>query len=155
VNRENPEMDAFSDGGAPIHMAAQIGSLDCTRELINAGADINSRCNYKQETPLHIAVDFSHSDLCSWLIDNGSDPTIKNKSGQDVLEAAGPSIKLDDTCITKIQKGKKNPNIQISQPQQLTKKIQKTKKNRHSPNLFLFLLFFLSFPHRNKNIIQN
>jgi len=37
------DSDAYIDGGAPIHLAAMMGELECIKVLLDNGADINSK----------------------------------------------------------------------------------------------------------------
>jgi len=97
VNVSNQCMDAFSDGGQPIHVASQQGSIEIVEFLVNVGASINSQANYNKDTPLHLAVEFGHSDLCKVLLAKGADPTALNSRGVPPLETL-PDPKIDDEC---------------------------------------------------------
>lgn len=46
----------FLTGYSPLHHAVQSDSVDCMRELIEAGADVNKGDGTSGRTPLHHAV---------------------------------------------------------------------------------------------------
>jgi ankyrin repeat protein len=70
-------------GLMPLHLAAQEGSLEAARVLLDHRADVdrvNSFCN----TPLFVAVFNSRGrgDLIALLRERGADPLKANNSGQ-------------------------------------------------------------------------
>lgn len=46
----------YGENQTPIHYAAKNDADTALQELINIGADVNSR-DYKQRTPLHVAAE--------------------------------------------------------------------------------------------------
>lgn len=81
VNTPNEEMDEFTDGGLPIHLAAQSGCLEALNLLIERKSDIDSQLNPSQDTPLHLAVRFNHYEAVKSLVDAGASRSINNRDG--------------------------------------------------------------------------
>ncbi len=59
-------------------MAIRWGSNETAALLIRAGADVNAPNNLK-ETPLHYAVMGINKQLVHLLLENGANPTLKEK----------------------------------------------------------------------------
>jgi len=71
------------DGGnTPLWFAAQgaRSGLDVVRLLINAGADINLRCEHGR-TALHMAAAWGHLAEVQLLLDHGADPDLRDDGG--------------------------------------------------------------------------
>jgi ankyrin repeat protein len=70
-------------GFTPLHLAAQEGSLDAARALLDHGAEID-RTNATGNTPLFVAVFNSkgQGDMVALLRECGGDPLKVNSSGQ-------------------------------------------------------------------------
>lgn len=81
VNTPNEEMDEFTDGGLPIHLAAHNGCMDVLNLLIERGAAVESQQNPAQDTPLHLAVRFNQYDAVQALMAAGASKDIKNREG--------------------------------------------------------------------------
>jgi len=80
---------AKKDGGGltPLTYAAREGCLDCTRILVEAGANVNQITNYGW-TPLLTATQNRHYKLAAYLLDHGADPNLANKGGWTPLYLA-------------------------------------------------------------------
>ncbi len=59
-------------GLTAVHFAARDDCLQCVKELVKAGADINA-LDPDDTTPLVVALMNMHFDLAKWLIDAGAD----------------------------------------------------------------------------------
>lgn len=60
-----------TDGGTPLHYAAESGQYALTHLLLDQGADVHAR--YKQDwTPLHFAAKRGHVDIANLLIQYGA-----------------------------------------------------------------------------------
>jgi hypothetical protein len=86
VNAPNEEMDDFTDGGLPIHLAALSGSTACLSLLLARGAIIDSQLNPTQDTPLHLAVRFNKFEAAQILIDHGASKDLKNREGLTAVD---------------------------------------------------------------------
>jgi ankyrin repeat protein len=65
----------------PLAIAADNGSVEITKLLLNAGADINGRGGATGDTPLIYAVGKKHVELTKLLLDRGADPNLPNYFG--------------------------------------------------------------------------
>jgi ankyrin repeat protein len=81
INVPNTEMDQFSDGGLPIHLAAFSGSLKSLDLLLSRGASIDSQDNPTKDTPLHLAVRFNRFECAQALINAGASQALQNMEG--------------------------------------------------------------------------
>lgn len=96
VNTTNDDMDEFTDGGLPIHIAALSGAVNSLPILIKHGADINSQANPTKDTPLHLAVRFNKFESVQILLENGASTEIKNRDEQTAVEEIRSLRGLDD-----------------------------------------------------------
>ncbi|XP_066020776.1 5'-nucleotidase isoform X2 [Pocillopora verrucosa] len=67
--------------GVPLHGAAEYGSIDAARVLLEHGAEINKQ-DLIGNTALHIACEHEQVKMRTFLIDQGADKTIKNSDGE-------------------------------------------------------------------------
>ncbi len=64
-------------GYTPLHVATVNGHLKMISYLLNAGANVNARNNYKQ-TPLHLAAGYTSTAVANWgTAFNNKDKDIK------------------------------------------------------------------------------
>ena len=54
-----------------LHKAAEKGSLDCVKLLVEAGADVNALTS-ERTPPIHLAKRNGHEDLARFLIEHGA-----------------------------------------------------------------------------------
>jgi len=80
---------AKKDGGGltALVYAARQDCMECTQELVEAGADVNQRTHYGW-TPLLVATQNRHYQLAAYLLDHGADPNIPNNGGWNALYLA-------------------------------------------------------------------
>uniref|UniRef100_A0A182PJ81 Uncharacterized protein n=1 Tax=Anopheles epiroticus TaxID=199890 RepID=A0A182PJ81_9DIPT len=57
------------DGKTCVHLAAEVGSIEALRCLIDAGADINAREGKSGMSALHISIEKSNEELANFLLD--------------------------------------------------------------------------------------
>lgn len=70
-----------------LYIAAIAGDLEIADALINAGANLDLRCNYDR-TALHAASISEHVEIVKSLIYAGADLDIKDDSGSTPLDYA-------------------------------------------------------------------
>ena len=67
---------ARGDGMSALHLAAEGGSLEVVRVLIDAGARIEATTSIGGYTPLHVASANAHAPVVEALLDAGTDPKV-------------------------------------------------------------------------------
>lgn len=77
------------DGGGltALVYAAKMNCLECAKELINGGADVNQVTHFGW-SPLLTATKNGHYKLATYLLEKGADPKIANKVGWTPLYLA-------------------------------------------------------------------
>ncbi|KAJ1691835.1 hypothetical protein LUZ63_015990 [Rhynchospora breviuscula] len=73
----------------PILSSVHAGSLECTKLIIKAGADLNINC------PLAMACNRGLIEIVKCLLEAGADPNIRNENGWLPIETAGLGKKWD------------------------------------------------------------
>lgn len=61
------------------------GNQDSVIRLIKAGADVNAKNDYSQETPLIYAAQQGHLDVVKILLHNGADPDVNPRNDEGAL----------------------------------------------------------------------
>jgi len=76
-----------ADGGfeSALHCAAFYGHLQIAKQLIEAGADVNSKTD-REWTPLHEAARLANANVARLLLEHGADIDARNKEGKTPLE---------------------------------------------------------------------
>ncbi|KAJ1691826.1 hypothetical protein LUZ63_015981 [Rhynchospora breviuscula] len=77
------------DEYTPLFYSVTIGSLECTKLLIKAGADVNLKC------PLRVAAQMGLIEIIMCLLEAGADPNLRNDYGWLPIEVAAMSKKMD------------------------------------------------------------
>ncbi|PNW84345.1 hypothetical protein CHLRE_04g231026v5 [Chlamydomonas reinhardtii] len=67
-----------------LHFAAALGSAECTRLLVEAGAELDLQ-DKEGYTPLHMAAGYMHTPSMAVLLEAGANPEIKDNTGRDVV----------------------------------------------------------------------
>jgi ankyrin repeat protein len=74
-------------GDSALSCASKSGHIDCVRDLIDAGADVNAR-NRHGETALMFASYENRPELAQILLNNGADANLATNTGTVPLHAA-------------------------------------------------------------------
>lgn len=76
-------------GRTPLHLAASNGNIEFIKSLANHGADIHMKSEM-QCTALHYAANAGESGVkcVEYLLEQGIDPSLKNKEGKAALDMA-------------------------------------------------------------------
>jgi ankyrin repeat protein len=72
----------------PLHVAAEFGSVEIARMLIDAGAKLNVQDTWGSKTPLHLAVHQGRAKIAQMLIDAGADKDVQDKWDHTALQWA-------------------------------------------------------------------
>lgn len=73
--------------GAPLHQSIKNGHIECTKQLINAGADLNSTEGDYGKTPLLTAINNKQTESIKFLLEAGADPNKWNyESGSPLYQ---------------------------------------------------------------------
>ncbi|KAJ7404493.1 ankyrin repeat domain-containing protein 29 isoform X2 [Willisornis vidua] len=78
---------SFKLGTTALMVASYYGHIDCVRELVLQGADINLQ-RESGATPLFFAAQQGHNDVVKFLFSFGASTEFKNKDGGTALLAA-------------------------------------------------------------------
>lgn len=60
-------------GTTALHLAAAGGHLECVKELVGSGAQMNARDENSSSTALLLAMHEEREDVAMWLLGNGAD----------------------------------------------------------------------------------
>lgn len=71
----------------PLHLAAEEGSMECTKLLLDAGATCESK-NSRGQTPLHLAALSQSAETLDVLISTGAKVNMEDNDGRTPLHAA-------------------------------------------------------------------
>ncbi|KAM8883768.1 ankyrin repeat and sterile alpha motif domain-containing protein 1B isoform 3-T3 [Synchiropus picturatus] len=92
---------ADSKGCFPLHLAAWRGDVDIVRILIHHGPShcrVNQQ-NHEMETALHCAAQYGHSEVVSVLLQELTDPTMRNSRQETPLDLAALYGRLQVVCM--------------------------------------------------------
>ncbi|XP_055795160.1 ankyrin repeat and sterile alpha motif domain-containing protein 1B-like [Salvelinus fontinalis] len=92
---------ADSKGCFPLHLAAWRGDVDIVRILVHHGPShcrVNQQ-NHERETALHCAAQYGHSEVVSILLQELTDPTMRNSRDETPLDLAALYGRLQVVCM--------------------------------------------------------
>jgi ankyrin repeat protein len=72
----------------PLHIAAEMGFVECLKALLDAGADVTSQMGNKRNTALHLAAEDDFSDCVKLLLEAGANVNARNLDDQTPLHVA-------------------------------------------------------------------
>jgi hypothetical protein len=78
----------------PLHAACIEGLADCSKALLEAGADLQQPSGdmSNNATPLHLAAEYSHNRLVEMLLEKGADAKALDSNGKTPLELAMETV---------------------------------------------------------------
>ncbi|KAE9116522.1 hypothetical protein PF010_g8931 [Phytophthora fragariae] len=88
LEEQNMDPNAKNEAGnLPIHTAAYYGRVDFLELLLAHNVDVNAMCP-RQNSPLHYAAAQSRDDAVKYLVNNGANPALRNRSGRTPYDVA-------------------------------------------------------------------
>lgn len=72
----------------PLHIAAEMGFIECLKELLKVNADVTSQTGNKRNTALHLAAEDDFADCVKALIEAGANVNARNADDQTPLHVA-------------------------------------------------------------------
>ncbi|CAK9822839.1 Transient receptor potential channel pyrexia [Anthophora retusa] len=90
----------------PLHVAASLGSVICTKLLLSYGADVRVQLGSMKSTPLHLAAEEGSAECTKLLLEAGAICEVKNSRGQTPMHLAVLSQSVE-TLETLINNGAK------------------------------------------------
>ncbi|XP_074026145.1 ankyrin repeat and sterile alpha motif domain-containing protein 1B isoform X5 [Leptinotarsa decemlineata] len=85
-----------SKGSSPLHLAAWSGNVEIVRLLLSGPSICNVNLTTKDdETALHCAAQYGHTQVVSLLLEHACDPGIRNCRGETALELAAQYGRLE------------------------------------------------------------
>lgn len=90
-------------GLTALHWAVKEDHIDMVKYLISHGANVNITSPHSLETPLHTAAFNNKLSSADVLMENGADPSSKNKEGQTPLHISArvDALSLSELLIEK------------------------------------------------------
>jgi ankyrin repeat protein len=100
VDLRNGRAQNGDGGNTALWFAAQgpASGLEVARLLIDAGADVNLRCEHGR-TALHIAAAWGHLDVVQLLLEHGADPDTPDDEGLTPAMLAARSKRVTETNL--------------------------------------------------------
>ncbi len=95
--RGGREVLGDKNGNPPLHMAIQMGSIDCLLVLMNNGVDVN-KVNSLGFTPLQIAESKGEVEIAKLLKEHGArlEPAIEDQAPEVTILEIKPEQKYED-----------------------------------------------------------
>ncbi|CAH0560304.1 unnamed protein product [Brassicogethes aeneus] len=83
-------------GSSPLHLAAWSGNVAIVKHLLSGPSICNVNLSTKDdETALHCAAQYGHTEVVSVLLEHACDPGIRNCRGETALELAAQYGRLE------------------------------------------------------------
>jgi ankyrin repeat protein len=88
---------ANADGETPLHLVARAGNIEAAKALLKAGARVDPREKFGEQTPLMWAVTRRHPAMADFLLQNGADVNARSavRDYQRVATAESRAKSLD------------------------------------------------------------
>lgn len=128
----------------PLHLAAEEGSAECARLLVNAGAACEAK-NSRGQTPMHMATLAQSVETIDVLIKAGAEVNAADNDGRTPLHAAvAKALRCNELVRTLIQVCKLSEQTRSA-------KFLSIKKN-YKKIMTILTLFLVSFNYVKHNI---
>ncbi len=85
--KSSPPFSNASTDGTVLHFAAEGGSVESAKLLLDRGVDINAK-DSADETPLHVAARRGRPEMVRYLLDRGANPNALNSADETPLHVA-------------------------------------------------------------------
>ncbi|XP_014481383.1 PREDICTED: ankyrin repeat and SAM domain-containing protein 1A-like isoform X2 [Dinoponera quadriceps] len=84
-------------GSSPLHLAAWAGDAEIVRLILSQGPSVPkvNLATKDNETALHCAAQYGHTEVVAQLLHYGCDPSIRNSRGESALDLAAQYGRLE------------------------------------------------------------
>jgi ankyrin repeat protein len=85
--KQDPNEQDVQDEWNALHWASNYGKLNLIDYLLPKMSDVNAKTRYKY-TALHLAAANNNEQVCTRLLENGADPSLKDITGTTAAQSA-------------------------------------------------------------------